>query len=143
MKTQTKLIEAIQACGARVPQARLRRIVELFATWLGEVESRRGAGAGVLRQVSPTAGRPAVQVLVFEPQLTHSVWRDWGGEDPMSDEEVLDRLRAGVESGEYVGWRVLTIHQEVLGRDEVSLARLKAAEGRPPEGGPGRRLISP
>lgn len=66
------------------------------------------------------------QVLVFEPTLTHSVWTDWGSDECLSEEEVLDRLRAGVESGEYVGWRVITIHKQVMGRDEVALARFLA-----------------
>ncbi len=68
------------------------------------------------------------QVLVFEPALTHSVWKDWGSDDPLSDDEVLDLLRAGVESGEYVGWREMTIHKDVLGRDAVALARFNAKQ---------------
>jgi hypothetical protein len=71
------------------------------------------------------------QVLVFEPTLTHSVWTDWGSDDPLSHDEVLDLLRAGVESGEYVGWRVITIHQQVMGRDAVALARFNAAQAAP------------
>lgn len=68
------------------------------------------------------------QVLVFEPKLTHSVWQDWGSDEPLSEAGVVERLRAGVESGEYAGWRVLTIHQEVIGRDAVALARLRERE---------------
>lgn len=75
------------------------------------------------------AGRRGYQVLVFEPSLTHSVWKDWGSDEPMSEQEVVERLRAGVESGEYVGWRVVTVHQDVLGRDETALARLNNSKG--------------
>lgn len=66
------------------------------------------------------------QVLVFEPSLTHSVWQDWGCDEPLDEAQIFDRLRAGVESGEYVGWRVITVHKEVIGRDGVALARFLA-----------------
>lgn len=72
--------------------------------------------------------RHSYQVLVFEPQLTHSVWKDWGSDDPMTEEEVIESLRAGVESGKYVGWRVITIHKDVMGRDAVALARFQVKE---------------
>lgn len=64
------------------------------------------------------------QVLTFEPLLTHSVWTDWFCDGHPTESEVLEMLRAGVESGEYVGWRVITIHKEVTGRDDVSIRRL-------------------
>jgi hypothetical protein len=83
----------------------------------------------------PSAGVRNYQVLVFEPQIHRSVWQDYGSEEPMSEDEIVESMRAGVESGNYVGWRVLTLHKEVIGRDAVALARFKAAQPSAPEGG--------
>ena len=38
------------------------------------------------------------QVLVFEPSLTHSIWKDWGSDECLTEAEILDLLREGVES---------------------------------------------
>lgn len=62
------------------------------------------------------SGTPYAQVLVFQPELTHSVWLDhW--HRCRSKESLEKRLRKGVREGRYVGYRLLTIHEEHIGID--------------------------
>lgn len=57
---------------------------------------------------------PAAQVLVYQPELTHSVWTDLMHRK-RSRESLEAMLRKGVRSGEYVGYRLLTIEAEYVG----------------------------
>lgn len=61
----------------------------------------------------------SAMTLQFRPELTHSVWVD----THLSDEddcrlpkaELIERLKQGVRDGEWVGWRLMRIEQEVMG----------------------------
>ena len=81
-------------------------------------------------QASRTSSRPfSAMVLVYMPELGHSVWQDYGGmqdkeagyDVPISEAEALADLRAGVKDGRWVGWRVITKHAEVIGDEPVDL----------------------
>lgn len=57
---------------------------------------------------------PSVMVLKFEPQLTHSVWCDYisrcrtlGG--------LKHELREMTKAGDIVGYKLITVHEKVLG----------------------------
>ena len=54
------------------------------------------------------------QVLVFEPKLTHSVWCDFMHRR-RSLKTLEAELRKRVRSGEFVGYRLITIHKEQIG----------------------------
>ena len=60
------------------------------------------------------AEKPKAMVLVFKPELTHSVWQDF-----FSNHRTirgLERaLKKGVNDGVWVGWRIIDIQKEVLG----------------------------
>ena len=58
---------------------------------------------------------PSVQVLVFEPRLTHSVWVDFVHRC-RTLMGLLKKLQAGVRSGEYVGYRLIEVKDECIGR---------------------------
>jgi len=59
-------------------------------------------------------GNHQAMVLVYQPELTHSVWQDviirtkW-------IELLEQRLREGVRKGEWVAWRIITIEKEAMG----------------------------
>ncbi len=57
---------------------------------------------------------PRAMVLVYQPELTHSVWQDW-----ISNHRTLkgmeQRLKQGVRNGEWVAWRLMRIEKEVMG----------------------------
>lgn len=57
---------------------------------------------------------PKAQVLVYEPRITHSVWTDVMHRN-RSRKSLEAMLRKGVRSGEYVGYRLLTIEAEYVG----------------------------
>ena len=69
--------------------------------------------------------RLSAMVLVYEPELTHSVWQDYGGlmneetgeEIIRSQEERINDLKAGVLRGEWVAWRLIRIEKEVMGNE--------------------------
>lgn len=62
----------------------------------------------------PCSAIPAAQVLVYQPELTHSVWTDVMHQK-RSRQSLEAMLRKGVRSGEYVGYRLLTIEAEYVG----------------------------
>ena len=62
----------------------------------------------------PSSAIPSAQVLVYQPDLTHSVWTDVMHRK-RSQKSLEAMLRKGVRSGDYVGYRLLTIHAEYLG----------------------------
>ena len=57
---------------------------------------------------------PSAQALIFQPELTHSVWTDVMHRK-RSRKSLEAMLRKGVRSGEYVGYRLLTIEAEYRG----------------------------
>lgn len=54
------------------------------------------------------------QVLIYQPELTHSVWVDHL-HSKRSVESLRKSLRKAVQKGEYVGYRLITIHEEHVG----------------------------
>lgn len=57
---------------------------------------------------------PKVMVLVYEKALTHSVWLDyWHQNRTLSG--LMKALRKNVKSGVFVGYRLITVHEEKLG----------------------------
>lgn len=59
---------------------------------------------------------PGAMVLVYQPELTHSVWIDYESRH-RSRGSLEKALRKGVKDGEWVAWRLVTIHKEVAGND--------------------------
>ncbi len=57
---------------------------------------------------------PSAQVLIFKPELTHSVWIDVLHRK-RSRKRLEAMLRNGVRSGEYVGYRLLAIEVQYTG----------------------------
>lgn len=60
---------------------------------------------------------PQVEVLCFEPTLTHSVWNDYIYRNRTMT-GLVKRLRREVKSGRFVGYRFITIHKTVYGLDK-------------------------
>jgi hypothetical protein len=60
---------------------------------------------------------PQAMVLVYQPELTHSVWQDL-----MHHKRTLKgleaALRKGVRDGEWVAWRLIHIEKEVYGNEQ-------------------------
>ena len=54
------------------------------------------------------------QVLVYDPRVTHSHWEDYN-HGCRSVDGLKRQLKRGVKRGDWVGWRLLTIYEEVLG----------------------------
>ena len=54
------------------------------------------------------AAIPRAQALVFQPELTHSVWVDVMHRK-RSRKALENMLRKRVNSGEYIGYRMITI----------------------------------
>lgn len=54
------------------------------------------------------------QVLVFQPELTHSVWTDIQSR-ARTRAGLEKQPRAGVRSGEYVGYRLHRVEAEYVG----------------------------
>lgn len=57
---------------------------------------------------------PSAQVLVHQPELTHSVWTDFVHRCRSLD-ALRKKLRLAVRKGEYVGYRLLRIEEQYLG----------------------------
>ncbi len=53
-------------------------------------------------------------VLVYQPELTYSVWQDFISRHTTID-GLENALRKGVRNGEWVGWRLITITKEIIG----------------------------
>lgn len=59
-------------------------------------------------------------VLVYQQELTHSVWQDF--ESRARTMEGLEKqLKAGVRSGEWVAWRIMRIEKEVWGNGSLEI----------------------
>lgn len=57
---------------------------------------------------------PRAMVLVYQPELAHSVWQDF--RHKRRSQESLEReLRRGVRDGDWVAWRLMQIEKEVMG----------------------------
>ena len=86
--------------------------------WTAELIRRFNGGVhrkGV--QVSPTETpkpMPHVQVLVFQSELTSSVWIDLVYRQ-RSLQTLEAMLRKGIKKGEWVGYRLVTIYEEHIG----------------------------
>lgn len=57
---------------------------------------------------------PRAMVLVYQPELTHSVWLDWISKH-RTRKGMEQRLKQGVRNGEWVAWRLMHIEKEVMG----------------------------
>lgn len=57
------------------------------------------------------------QVLVWSELLEANNWVDLQT-NCRTEAGLIRRLRAGVRKGEWGGWRLITIHHEVIGNDE-------------------------
>lgn len=57
---------------------------------------------------------PYAQALIFQPELTHSVWTDVMHRK-RSRKSLEALLRKEVRAGRYVGYRLLTIEAEYIG----------------------------
>jgi len=58
---------------------------------------------------------PSSQVLVFDERLGHSHWLDHQSR-ARTLKGLIRELRAGVASGDYVGYRLIHIYWERLGK---------------------------
>ena len=57
-------------------------------------------------------------VLQFEPALGNCRWVDFASRH-RSERALIEALRAGVRRGEWIGWRLITVHQQSIGNEEV------------------------
>ncbi len=60
--------------------------------------------------------RKAVMVLKYEPALTHSVWMQFHHRC-RSVKSLRRLLREMTKAGDIVGYRLITIHEQVIGID--------------------------
>ena len=58
--------------------------------------------------------RLRAMVLVYQPELTHSVWQDVVSRH-RTVKGLEKHLRKGVKDGKWWGWRIIRIEKEVLG----------------------------
>lgn len=65
---------------------------------------------------------PSVMVLKYYPELSHSQWSDFHHQK-RTVAGLLKYLRQAVKRGEFVGYRFITIHKEVMG--------VEALKGKP------------
>lgn len=54
------------------------------------------------------------QVLVYQPELTHSTWQDYKCR-ARTIRGLERQLKSGVRDGRWGGWRIVTIHKTVIG----------------------------
>ena len=59
---------------------------------------------------------PRAMVLVYQPELTHSVWLDYRNTS-RSIQGLERKLKEGVRRGDWVGWRLVRIEKEVIGNE--------------------------
>lgn len=58
-------------------------------------------------------------VLQYEESLGNSRWVDYYSKH-RTETSLIDALRKGVREGDWGGWRLITIHREVIGIDTIS-----------------------
>lgn len=72
--------------------------------------------------MSETEKMPQVQVLKFEPELTHSVWTDYAYRS--RTRRTLDKhLQSLIKNGTYVGFRLIHIEYQQVGIATVTTFR--------------------
>lgn len=57
---------------------------------------------------------PRAMVLVYKPELTHSVWQDFVSKH-RTRKGMEQRLKQGVRNGEWVAWRLIHVEKEIMG----------------------------
>lgn len=57
-------------------------------------------------------------VLQYEEALGNSRWVDYITEHP-TEQCLITALRDGVRRGDWGGWRLITVHKEVIGNDAI------------------------
>ena len=57
---------------------------------------------------------PRAMVMVYMPELRHSVWCDFQCRS-RTIEGLRKVLKKGIRNGEYVAYRLIYIHEEVMG----------------------------
>ena len=92
-----------------------------------EGTGREDADAGSESTVSPEAAAPQApnlntphaMTLQRQPELGHSIWVDnyISDEDgfELPEAELIEKLKQGVRDGDWLGWRLVRIEQEVIG----------------------------
>ena len=81
--------------------AKYRSIMPGLPTAINETVKRLAAVSG--------SDLPSVQVLVFEPELGHSIWSDLR-HHKRSMKSLEKMLRKGIKDLEWNGFRYITIH---------------------------------
>jgi len=57
-------------------------------------------------------------VLQYEPDIGNSRWVDYVGRH-RTEQSLIAALRNGVRHGDWGGWRLITVHREVIGNDTI------------------------
>lgn len=60
---------------------------------------------------------PHTMVFMFSPELGHSMWVDFYHRK-RTVKGLIKHLRKAVKRGEYIGYRLITIHHEAKGVEE-------------------------
>lgn len=63
---------------------------------------------------SKTDTLPTAMVMVYQPELKHSVWLYYRNKS-RSIEGLERKLKEGVKRGEWVGWMLIRIEKIVMG----------------------------
>lgn len=71
-----------------------------------------GEGSGAM----PCSTLPRAMVLEYQPELTHSVWKDFFSQH-RTRKGLEQRLKQGVKNGEWVAYRLMRIETEVMGNE--------------------------
>ena len=68
---------------------------------------------------APNLNTPHAMTLQRQPELGHSIWVDnyISDEDgfELPEAELIEKLKQGVRDGDWLGWRLVRIEQEVIG----------------------------
>lgn len=71
-------------------------------------------GSSSTPRATPCSTPPRAMVLVYQPELSCSVWQDF--ECRARSIAGLERqLKQGVRCGDWVAWRLMRIEKEVMG----------------------------
>ena len=60
------------------------------------------------------AMKPRAMVLIYQPELTHSVWVDLISQH-RTEAGLEKHLRKGVKDGKWVGWMIIQVSKQALG----------------------------
>ena len=58
--------------------------------------------------------KPRAMVLIYRPELTHSVWVDLISQH-RTEAGLEKHLRKGVKNGDWLGWRIIQVSKQGLG----------------------------